>query len=559
MLTASILSCNKEQVVDQENLAGSSEKTPHEILSITKADFNALQKEYESTKKVYDGRVGSIKSFTSAVGILPSDYDSPQDITYEEALDEVMADPFIGSIINPAGEVIVDGDLYRVTLFGTFRTTPSNKPQLDQLMTVIQNEYPLEEIDFEDLDFDLSSYQVPNHNTPLSEDELLLLNNIVYIPTFANDEVSIQNDLVAGDPGLAEPIGWLNNPNFPPVIPYIPPTNGGGSNPPSGNTNNPPNPGVTEGNWEQLFPSVNTNLDHPMFASSNMTTGNMVNPNGSFWTTIFKKQALYNKFNSDYRTSVNFYNRNFGFWKSIGLKVIHQKKGLLFWKKAKASVIAAGWEGIVYSTPMPKLMDRHYSTYIKGSTLYGAPGSYHQNYMFKLPGQIDLWKIPTPQGDYFAPLILSNGLPVPQNVRNGGVNKIIEYLWGLVMKQVKDGETIIKENNKTVYYNALQNIGKRAIIFKEPTSNDFYLFFPPYFQMAYNTDIIDIPLDSYNADISTGLNLVAGTIVNPSSNFKSLTNWVTTEINQKFVMKQAVVYGSSQRNGTWRGVRVIHN
>jgi hypothetical protein len=77
--------------------------------------------------------------------------------------------------------------------------------------------------------------------------------------------------------------------------------------------------------------------------------------------------------------------------------------------------------------------------------------------------------------------------------------------------------------------------------------------------MAYNTDIIDIPLDSYNADISTGLNLVAGTIVNPSSNFKSLTNWVTTEINQKFVMKQAVVYGSSQRNGTWRGVRVIHN
>jgi hypothetical protein len=290
-----------------------------------------------------------------------------------------------------------------------------------------------------------------------------------------------------------------------------------------------------------------------------MTTGNMVNPNGSFWTTIFKKQALYNKFNSDYRTSVNFYNRNFGFWKSIGLKVIHQKKGLLFWKKAKASVIAAGWEGIVYSTPMPKLMDRHYSTYIKGSTLYGAPGSYHQNYMFKLPGQIDLWKIPTPQGDYFAPLILSNGLPVPQNVRNGGVNKIIEYLWGLVMKQVKDGETIIKENNKTVYYNALQNIGKRAIIFKEPTSNDFYLFFPPYFQMAYNTDIIDIPLDSYNADISTGLNLVAGTIVNPSSNFKSLTNWVTTEINQKFVMKQAVVYGSSQRNGTWRGVRVIHN
>jgi hypothetical protein len=179
--------------------------------------------------------------------------------------------------------------------------------------------------------------------------------------------------------------------------------------------------------------------------------------------------------------------------------------------------------------------------------------------MFKLPGQIDLWKIPTPQGDYFAPLILSNGLPVPQNVRNGGVNKIIEYLWGLVMKQVKDGETIIKENNKTVYYNALQNIGKRAIIFKEPTSNDFYLFFPPYFQMAYNTDIIDIPLDSYNADISTGLNLVAGTIVNPSSNFKSLTNWVTTEINQKFVMKQAVVYGSSQRNGTWRGVRVIHN
>jgi hypothetical protein len=55
------------------------------------------------------------------------------------------------------------------------------------------------------------------------------------------------------------------------------------------------------------------------------------------------------------------------------------------------------------------------------------------------------------------------------------------------------------------------------------------------------------------------LNLVAGTIVNPSSNFKSLTNWVTTEINQKFVMKQAVVYGSSQRNGTWRGVRVIHN
>jgi len=50
------------------------------------------------------------------------------------------------------------------------------------------------------------------------------------------------------------------------------------------------------------------------------------------------------------------------------------------------------------------------------------------------------------------------------------------------MKQVKDGETIIKENIQTVYYNALQNIGKRAILFKEPTAPDYYLFFPPYFQ-----------------------------------------------------------------------------
>lgn len=556
--TASLTSCNKEQLIDQENLAGSSDKVSHAILNISKSDFQNLQKEYATTKKVYNGQFGTIQSFTSAVAYYNegNHNDVPRDITYEEVLEEVISDPFIGSVINPDGEIIVDNELYRVTLFGTFRTTPTNRAHLNQLMSSIEAEYPLEEIDIDDLDFDLSNYAIANPNVPLTEDEQLLLNNIVYIPTFANDVVSIQNDLAAGDPGLVEPIGWATDPNFPPLSPYVPATTGNTAPP----ANNPPNPEVvTEDNWESKFPSVNTNLDHPMFLASNMTTGNMVNPSGSFWTTIFKKQALTNNFNSEYRTSVNFYNRNFGFWKSIGLKVKHQKKGWLFWKKHNASVLAAGWEGIVYSTPMPNLVDRHFATYFNAGTLYGGQGQLNQNFMFKLPEQVDLWKIPTPQGDYFAPLIASNGLPLPQNVKNGGVDKIIKYLWGLLMKQVKDGETIIKQNNQPVYYNALQNIGKRAIVFKEPTSPNYYLFFPPYLQMAYNTDVIDIPLDSYNADISTGLNLVVGTVFNPSNNYKALGNWVKAQLNQKFVMKQAVVYGSSQRNGMWRGVRVVHN
>gem|GEM_PF-6647776 len=297
------MGCKREQTVDVENLAGSSTTNPHDMLSVSKSEFNALQQEYAVTKKVYDGKFGSIKSFTAAVGSLQEkEYSSPQEVTYEEALDEVLSDPFLGSVINPDGEIIVDNDLYRITLFGTFKTSPGNRERLDRLIASIEKEYPLEDVDLDDIDFNLSAFGADGkQNKDINEGEILLVDDIVYIPTFSNDDVSIQNDLVAGDPGLVAPIGWSDDAVSPALPPYLPTPEEEASVQPFVKTKGFSGPFITENNWESHFPSVSTNLDHPMFHASNMITGNMVNPEGSFWRTIFYKQAIVNNFDRKYR------------------------------------------------------------------------------------------------------------------------------------------------------------------------------------------------------------------------------------------------------------------
>lgn len=67
-----------------------------------------------------------------------------------------------------------------------------------------------------------------------------------------------------------------------------------------------------------------------------------------FLNTIFINHTRYRNFDSKHRISVLFYDRNYGLFNTLGLKVKLQKKGWFWWNKTEADDMIAGWDNIVY-------------------------------------------------------------------------------------------------------------------------------------------------------------------------------------------------------------------
>lgn len=594
-LSTAVLSCKKNQNIDDQNLAGIASTVTNNMLNITSGDFNAIKQEYLTNKKKYSNRYGSIKSFASAIGDLSATEN--QNPTFQTALNEIMSDELMSSVLNDKGQIIVDNQLYRVTVFGTFKTTPDNQANLDKLINNLYVKNDLGNLDLDNPVYNLSEFYKGGNASIEPSAPIEMVDNITYIPTFESDEVSVQEPvqeqlLLNVDPETIAPA----NPTTRPSRTSGGSTGGGrpsrggdtgnggstGGGRPSrggdtgGGTPTTPRPsrnvdGTTRpsrgsttptiSNALAGLPEVETAFENPMFSTDNMATGNMVNPEGKFFTTLLKNSTLYNKFDNEYRTSVLFYNRNYGFSKSIGIKVKHQKRGTLWWNKSKTNVIAAGWETILYTKPESDPLKRYYGEYIPKSTIYGNPsGSFNDEL---IPQDLEILKVTNGFGESYFPLIFADQLPIPNDVAKGGFNNIIKYLWGIILKRMKSGEAIIKEANsgRVVKFGIDELKSKpKGLMLKSPEGNGEPVFvFPPYMQLAYDTDMIDIPLDNYTSDFLVPANILFANLLNPKASISKLTDWGRTEIKKSFKVKQAIVYGASQKSGLWRGVRVIHN
>lgn len=556
MLSSALVfsSCKKQQEVDGQNLSGSGKHNLNNVLNITKGQLEQLKTNYIKTKKVYANQFGAIKSLANATATM-----EPNAANYQMAVDEMVSDELLTSVLNDQGEIIVDNSLYRVTPFGTFQTTPENQASLDLLINEINQSYPVTALDLDNPAYDLSQfYQSPGQIA--SPDEVITLRDgIGFIPTFSRDHMVLEQplpvDMFYGvDPGTVLPFDYTNYYNGVPINNGDP----GLSPPPpyQAPIANTPEPSIVD---EKDLPSAGANpFNHVLFNDANMGTKNMTNANGSFWKTIFQNATEYNNFDSKYRTSVLFYNRNYIFTKSLGIKVKHQKKGWLWWNKADAPVIAAGWEYIAYGKQESKVLRNYYSTIIPKGTIVGT-GSGKFDYSV-IPTKVEILKTTSIMGDSYIPLIIGNDLPIPETVRVKGIQAVIDYVWKIVQKKIKTGDAILKENNASHPVDPAQSVGEwktKALIVRDYKTNSNYFIFPPYMQFAYNTDMIDIPLDNYTADFVSAIPIVASALTNPQEAVKALGDWAKDELGSSFQVKQAVVFGSSQKDGQWRGIRVI--
>lgn len=549
-------SCKKENEIDNENLSGTSKNNLNNVLNISKAQFEQLRSNYKKNKSIYANQYGTIKSLANATALM-----EPNAVNYEMAVDEMVSDDLLTSIINPSGEIIVDNNLYRITPFGTFQTTPENQAKLDMLINEINQEYPVSDLTLDNPIYDLTDFYENPNQVASAEGIITLKDGIGFTPTFSKDQMVLQKpdpvDVFYGvDPGTVEPFDYSNYYNG------VPTNNANLGGPPKApwwlpNPNPLYNPSIID---EKDLPSAGTNpFVHPLFNDANMGTQNMTNPDGDFWKTLFKNSTKYNYFNGSYRTSVLFYNRNYIFVKTLGIKVKHQKEGAFWWNKSNTAVIAAGWEYIAYSQANKPTLPKYYTSLVPKETLVGT-GNGQFDYSV-IPTQIEILKTPTFMGETYIPLIVGNDLPIPLTIRNKGPQGIIDYLWRIIQKKIKTGDVILKDNNGSHPVHPTDQVDSwktKTIIFRDYT-NTKYIFFPPYMQFAYNTDMIDIGLDSYTADFTSLIPIVVNAINDPEKAGQQLGDWAKQEMGNSFKVKQAVVFGSSQKNGIWRGVRIIHN
>lgn len=523
--------CQKSQIIEDSNLAGSKLETKSmNMLNLTTGQVTLLRNTYVEEQKNYQNQYGSIKSFASAIADNNSNSQNP---TYKQLLNEVMKDNFISSILNDDGEITVDGNLYKVTVFGTFKSKPENKANIDAILKILYSKYDVKKINIDKPSFDLtslysngaasikkvsSSKGYVNANECPEIDYVDLINEVDYYPTFTNEE------LEACD---------------------IPGGGGGGG-------------GYTPDPTPQVF-----NNDHPMFLPGNMTTQNMVNPNGSFWSTIFENSTLYNDFDSEYRTSVLFYNRNYGFIKTLGIKVKHQKSGWFWYNSTNTNVVSAGWESIVYETINADPTKKYYPTVI--------PASNNQYATDVLPNNIQIMRTFNAGQAFYYPLIVANGLPIPNPYDSMGPKGIAKFIWDLIKKKINEksgdagwgGIPVVDESGTIVNYiytvQQSEALKQAAIIAEIQHKGELQLVLPAHQQNAFNTDMIDIPLDDYYSDIQTLGVLITLTAVSPGVGGAPLFAFTKDEFSKSFKVIHANIYGSSSRNGMWRGVRVTHN
>ncbi|TDS08895.1 hypothetical protein [Sphingobacterium paludis] len=572
-----LISCRKEHL---QTLSERQEKSI-QILSFSNAELrNYLdQAEYPKPAKI------ELKSSTADSGLpnVPDDFNSLSSVAnvdpYAELLTSVIDNNYVEAILNANGEIIVSDVLYKVTPYGTFFAGKDNAENLTKLYESINKSYPIKTDEDSYKRIDLSAFIDVNADLGLGEDMVFLKDNIGFIPTFVDDkslnlptrpsrldDFMTEDDQHTGRPSREgrEPIDSTSRGDDGSIVTNGPrPSRGGdgstitnGPRPSRGGdgTSRPSRTG------ENLITS-GSELDPAMF--ENLLVRQMNNPEGKLLKTIFENSTEYNYFDdSDYRTSVLLYNRNYGFARSVGIKVKQQKAGGFFqlgiWGKVNAEEIVAGWTAVEFETldlipPMSLTSDAWRS--------FTDP-------TWNKPDYIPVYKA----GDIFQILVpydIPNIFPIgPDNfsgefkINEKTVKPLLKQGWDALKKKL---ETPIGTKVKTINVKdgtieeiSLAELDKAqlGLIYKkvETAGSDGKVrcVLMPYVTREFNQDKIEkefaFAIQDFEIKVSTDFK---------SINFdpKTLDN-LKKSIKNGFRFTRADVFGASKRNGIWRGVRV---
>ncbi len=572
-------SCKKNAFNDVQNVPQLNRIIKDGRLEISQIEMNKLYSDFKTSNKLPKNL--DIDNLIKIKGA--NQVKDVNKITYMMAVKELVADKLINSILNKDGEIVVENILYKVTPFGTFSCKKENAPNLYALLNKIYQKFPVTSLNLENYNFDLEEFK-SNDIKPVGKQASLevesdyMRNGITINYTFKYD-LNESYESNACVPPTTKPSSDFQSLSDPAI--------------------NSAEDFVINSNLNSILTSL---WDDPSY-SKNINTYPMKNPKGDFWKTLFVNNAYHNYFDKSHRTCVLFYNRNYGFIKTLGLKVKFQSQGRLWWNTVSTDKIVAGWNYISYSG-IGTENDQTSSIPLKNSAIYLPKDNESPAYDGTLPklklgnNTYDLGDISLTKGKYvidfdkilflkttqisndpiYIPLISGNSMDELMNKNRYYQSDPISYIKYLMetivipslsekLKKLPNGQPltyrIVDENGnlseekiETTNEKLTQLVNSFGAVVKLP-SGDIDMTLPPKIFIAHNTDMIDIPLDQYNTNPLKLATLILLVLTNPESIGSRFIPYVMTEFPKSFKVKNASVYGSAYNNGNWRGIRVI--
>ncbi|MCS3552674.1 MULTISPECIES: hypothetical protein [unclassified Sphingobacterium] len=584
-----LASCKKELVEtlkDNQNQLSSIRSS--QVLNFSTAELknyfdHARSQDASGVKKLKASSSGGPEGFSSLGALASTDPNA-------QMLVSVIDDNYMEDVLNGNGEIVVSDVLYKVTPYGTFFAGKNNTDNLNKMYASIASAYPITTDDDSYKRLDLTAFMDKNADLGLGDEVVFLKDNIGFIPTFVDDkslnlptrpnrlEGFMEDEADTGRPTReSRPDDGTTRPSRSGdgTDGTTRPSRGGdgtgGTRPPreGGGTTvtNGPRPsrggdGTPRPPRNAGTPVTSSNeLDPAMF--ENLVARQMNNPEGKILKTIFENSTEYNYFDdSDYRTSVLLYNRNYGFARSVGIKVKQQKAGGFFqlgiWGKVNAEEIVAGWTAVEFETldlipPMSLTSDAWRS--------FTDP-------TWNKPDYIPVYKA----GDIFQILVpydIPNIFPIgPDNIagefkiNEKTIKPLLKLGWDALKKKLETpgGGKVKTINVKdgTIEEVALVDLDKATLglIYKKVETagadGKVKCVLMPYAAKEYNQDKIEkefaFAIQDFEIKVSTDF-------TNIKFDPKTLDN-LKKSIKNGFKFTRADVFGASKRNGAWRGVRV---
>jgi hypothetical protein len=302
---------------------------------------------------------------------------------------------------------------------------------------------------------------------------------------------------------------------------------------------------------------------------------------GSVWETLFTNHTQYRKFDSKYRISVLFYDRNYILFKTLGIKVKLQKKGLFWWNKTEADDMIAGWDNIVYkeANPLPTFSRPANELPVTFSPYYINPYNAPTNGWFSTDkAGLYSWHYAKSDNELFAIMIPQFLLPPTfgdVNLKSSDLKPLIKSGWDELKKvliksvplaPVGDPDTFkfpirdIKTGETHYYTIAEMEVMTKALPSAPNPFQQFVIgnrihnYLGPRQERRQNEDKIDFDLDFSTATISLSLNPNSPLSIRTVLNSLSLSN-----LDNQYEVETADVFGTVKHGGKWLGIRLSVN
>lgn len=391
-----------------------------------------------------------LKTMSSTGKISFVDVGSEIDDTMLATIDELVPDPYFASVLNPNMELMVDNEIYKVTPYGTFIVEPQHYAQLEDILD----------------------------NTPY--DGTIDATE----PFYANE---IGDHLFQVAPGIQLVDSYeVTTEQLDDVLDI------------------------------QYYPIVNNSVYQYTPSPDNWIYENLpaIRYGGKTWAgkaleAILGREEVYTeKFNSNRRVKVNFYNIHWVVYSAIGVSVQLQKKNWIGWSGTNATELRMGWDAIEYSIGQPAIPPP--------APANATPSRF-----------VDADELPNLTKKYVVINLLdkSFSLEMHNNLQKG-IKKIHEVLPTI------DGLKPNKDSDKNYAFKVWSNNAKTAA--SVVLDRDEII--------GYNTEKL-----SKVFDWAVG--------VKAKWNFESAPK--LGELPLRFDMKKASVFGVAKYDGVWKGARIV--